>query len=276
MVGVALAVIGSFFSEIFDLVGKVEIKKKEEGIFMMAFLSFFLAPFWFLALILYRGEFLFSMASLPTFTIRLILEVFQVYITVLAITKSERSSFGFIRTLTIPLLLIADLFLGYNLSGWQIGGIILISLALFILFLNHGVKKRGVGLVFLSMFGSVITISLFKYNITNFNSVEAEQFLLSLLLAVLFFFLTIIFEKKNPLKLIFKPAFLIQAVAVGFGGTLHSLAFAFAPASVITAVIRSASVFWGLVSGQFYFHEKKIILKIASCALILIGMFLFL
>src|SRR3990167_6023762 len=99
MLGVVLAVIGSFFSEISSLIGKVEIKKKEEGIFMMAFLAFFLAPFWFLALIIYRGEFLFSMASLPTFIIRLVLEVFQVYITVLAISKSERSSFGFIRTL---------------------------------------------------------------------------------------------------------------------------------------------------------------------------------
>ncbi len=276
MVGVVLAVIGSFFSEIFDLIGKVEIKKKEEGIFMMAFLSFFLAPFWFLVLIIYRGEFLFSIASLPTFTFRLIFEIFQVYITILAISKSERSTFGFVRTLTIPLLLIVDLFLGYSLSNWQIGGIILISLALFILFLNHGVKKRGLGLVFLSALGSVVTVSLYKYNITNFNSVEAEQFVLSLLLAILFFFLTIIFEKRNPLRLIFKPALLIQAMAVGFGGTLHSLAFVFAPASVVTAAIRSGSVFWSLISGRLYFHEKKLILKITSFVLILIGMFLFL
>lgn len=262
MWGVVLTAIGNFFLEISSAIGKKEAELGKETTYSLAFLSLFWGTFWFLGIILWKNAFLFSLDSLPTFITRVILEIVQIHIATVAIVKADRSTFSFIRTLTIPLLLLTDIGLGYTFGFNQFIGIGLILFSLLMLFLNHGISKTGIGFVFLSAIGSVVTISLYQYDIRHFNAVEAEQFLISAILLLYFFLLDVHFKKENPLKLMKQKIFFFQSFSDGLGGVIESFAYLFAPAAIIVAAKRSTAVLWSVLVGNFYFHEKNLILKI--------------
>lgn len=274
MLGIIIVSIGSFLDEISSSIGKIEIQEKKETIYSMAFLNHFWSALFFLAIIIYKDKFLFSLASLPTFVIRNVTEIILVYITTTAIVKSDRSTFGFVRTGTIPLLLLVDLFLGYALTIKQIFGIAIIAAVLFFSFINHGLKKNGLKLVAVSAILPVITLSLYKYNITHFNSVEAEQFISVIILLIFNYIFAVKIGRENPLKMLAKRVFFAQSFASGIGAILVSFAYLFAPASVITAAKRAISVFWAIISGNLYFQEKQIIFKIIMFVLIALGIIL--
>lgn len=274
MLGIILVSIGSFLAEISSSIGKVEVQNKKQTIYSMAFLSLFWSALWFLAIIIYKNKFLFSFASLPTLVIRNITEIVLIYVTTLATVKSDRSTFGFVRTGTIPLLLLVDLFLGYALTIKQIIGIMIIAVALLFSFINHGFKKNGLKLVAVSAVLSVITLSLYKYNITHFNSVEAEQFISVMILLVFTFIAAVKIGRENPLKMLTKRVFFAQSSASGIAVILMSFAYLFAPASVITAAKRAISVFWAIISGNLYFQEKQLVFKIIMFVLVALGIIL--
>jgi multidrug transporter EmrE-like cation transporter len=271
MFGVLLSTLGNLFGEISSSIGKHEVWKKKESIYTMGFLNTFWGVIIFLIIILAKREFAFSLESLPTFSIRAILEVLQAHFTIKAICISDRSTFGFIRAITIPLLLVVDLALGYSIGTFQYMGIFLILVAFVVVFVNHGIKKEGAFFILFTSVNAVLTISLYKYNITNFNSVESEQFLIYAILVAYFIFMTFYLKNENPFKLILKPIFFGQAASQGIGSLLLSFAYVFAPASVIIAVKRSSSVLWSVVFGRVYFHEKHIVIKIFCMLLIIAG-----
>lgn len=211
---------------------------------------------------------------MPTFIIRNIVEIILIRISTLAVIKSDRSTFGFVRTGTIPLLLLVDFLLGYAINLKQISGIIIIVMALLFAFINHGLRKNGLKFVIFSTILPVITISLYKYNITHFNSVETEQFLSHIFSLIYTFIAAVKFGRENPLSMLTKRIFFTQSFTAGIGGVLASFAFIFAPASVITAIIRAASVFWAIISGNIYFQEKQLIFKIIIFSLISVGIIL--
>ncbi|KKS99535.1 MAG: hypothetical protein UV75_C0003G0011 [Candidatus Giovannonibacteria bacterium GW2011_GWA1_43_15] len=186
----------TFLSEISDSLGRRAVRNHTESIYTMGFLSIFWSAIFLIAAGIWRHSFIFSLASLPFFAVRSILEILQLHMGILAIVKSERSSYGFIRTMTVPLLLIADLALGYAIGLKQIIGIIIIFLALIILFLDRGINRRGVGFVIFSAVNAVLTISLFKYDIAHFNSVEAEQSIIYIILMIYLFLALILCTKK--------------------------------------------------------------------------------
>jgi hypothetical protein len=274
MLGILFTAVGSFFGEIFAVIGKKEVDKKEESMNIMGFLLLFWGTLFFAIIILYKGSFDFSLESLPTFLPRLVLELIILNVALKALIVSDRSTFGFVRTITLPLLIVVDLFLGYTISPVQMVGIGVIILTLFILFMNHGINTRGLKLVIWSAIIPVATISLFKYNITNFNAVEAEQFLVHVFLLIYFFFASLKTDGQNPFKCIFKPIFLKQSLAEGAGTVVMSFAYLFAPASVITSAKRSFSVLWSVLSGNKVFHESHIILKISMVILLALGIIL--
>lgn len=270
MFGVILSSIGSFLGEISLSIGKVKVGRKEQSVYTMGFLCLFWGAIWFFIIILFRHSFVFALASLPTFIPRAFLEVAQAHATNLAVVKADRSTFGFIRVLTIPLLLAVDFFLGYKINTYQTIGIIVIVSALFLLLVNHGVKKQGSGFVVFTALNAVATISLFKYNISHFNSVEAEQLIIYIILLIYFFFTALYFVKENPLRFLFRPIFFVQSATSGAGGLLESFAYNFAPASIILAAKRSSAIFWSLASGGLYFKEQHILIK-AVCLILLVG-----
>lgn len=275
MFGVILISIGTFLQEISAAIGKKWVEKRLESIYTMGFLNTFWSVFLYLFLIVVvRQEFVFSLASFPTFGLRLLLEIVQADLYVRALAQAERSAFGFVRTLTIPLLLGVDSFLGYHLSKIQIIGMGVIAITLLAVSVSRDIKKTGIGLVLLTALNAVITLSLFKYDITNFNSVEAEQFLVCIA-ALVYFFLAAYFRSgENPFLFFRKPIFLVQSISDGAGGIMQSFAYAFAPASVILAAARSSAVLWSVLSGNFYFREERLLLKIGLLLVTMAGLVL--
>lgn len=242
--------------------------------YSMAFLSYFWSSFWFLGVMIYRHDFIFSMASLPTFTARVIFEIIQTEIAITALIRAERATFGFIRTTTVAMLLLVDIMLGYSISLTQIAGMAVISLTLLIIFMNHGVNKKGIKFVVLSAIGAVVTTTLYKYDISHFNSVEAEQLLLNIFVIAYFFRAAVKFSGENPLKFMAKPIFFSQSFTDGLGTVFSSFAYNLAPASIIMAGGRSTSVFFSILSGNHYFKEKNVLMKLVIFMMLAVGIFL--
>lgn len=256
MFGVILTSTSSLFSEVFAVIGKKEVQRKGVGIYTLGFLMIFWGAILFLGIIIWKASFDFSIASLPTFIPRIFIEVILISVSLKALIVVDRSTFSFIRTATAPLLLVVDLFIGYHISRMQIIGMSIILLTLIFLFLNRSINKNGIKLVVWSSILPVVTISLFKYNITYYNSVEAEEFLIASTLLTYLFFMAIKYGKKNPIRFLMKPYFFKQSLSEGIGMILNSFAYMFAPASVITLAKRSSSVFWAILSGNKFFMSK--------------------
>ena len=218
----------------------------------------------------FPGGFVFSTESLPTFLPRVILEIAQAQVGIFAIIKADRSTFAFLRTLTIPLLLVVDLALGYSMTSAQLVGTLLIIGSLALLFGHHGIKKRGATLVLFTALNAVLTISLYKYDVTHFNSVEAEQGL-TLLIMLVYFFTLATLRKERPLRHLLHPAQLGQFVTGAIANTAFSFAILYLPASVATAAKRALSVLFALIAGSIYFKEHHLYVKVAALLCVVAG-----
>lgn len=274
MFGIFLAILATFFLEASTAIGKTEVSKKKESIYALGFLSLFWSCVWFLMIVIHKGGLVFSMASLPTFLARIGLEIIVAEISIRAIVKADRSSYGFIRIITIPAILIVDLLLGYSLDIKQFIGIgIILSSVLLVLSLRQ-IDKRGLGLVAVGSLLAAGTISLFKYNITHFNSVETEQFLAQGFLVLYFLVAILRAGSENPFRMLFKNPFAAQSLTHGLASVVASFAFVFAPASIIVTAERSSSILWAIISGNHFFHEKHLLHKIGIFAVISLGIYL--
>lgn len=271
MLGVILSAISSLFQEVANVIGKNEISNHREGLYSMAFLTHVWGFGLFAILICAGTPFRFASASVPFFVLKLFLEIIQTHITINAIVRAQRSTFGFVRTLTILLLVLVDISLGYIITPYQAVGIGCIAVALAFLFLSKECGKEGLHLVLLSAIGSTFTVSLHKYNITHFNSVAAESFLTGGILVVYFFALALLKDNENPLQLLRKKAIFFQSWTDGLAAIFSSFSYQFAPASVIMAAHRSSAVTWSLAAGSLYFHEKHVLYKASILALLVVG-----
>lgn len=273
MVGLFLVLAATFFAEAQDSIGKHGANQGRLSIYSMGFLSLLWGFFFFAVIIAVKREFIFSTASLPTFLVRAALEVLLIHTTLLAMTRADRSTFGFIRVGTLPLLLIVDIYLGYTLRTPAVLGITIIIIGVLLFSLWHrAVGKEGVWLVALTAVLAVATLSLYKYNITHFNSIEAEQSSISLILLVYLFMMARIVAKENPFAFLRQPIFLFQSLSAGLGDVLASFAYLFGAASVITAARRALAVLWSIVSGNLYFKERGLLIKLAVFFFILVGL----
>lgn len=272
MIGLLLVLAATFFEETGASIGKLEMNQKRQSIYTYGFLTLLWGTVFLLLLAIIRDAFIFSAASLPTLSIRIVLEIAQAHVSMLAIASADRSTFGFLRILTIPLLLGVDMVLGYTIGVNEFWGIGLIIAALVILFINHGVSKAGAGLVLFTAVNAVATISLYKYNITHFNSVEVEQGIIHIILLVYFFIMALYVARENPFQFLRKPLFFAQSAGAGIGTVLISFAYLFGAASVITAVKRAGGILFAMLSGNVYFKEKGFLIKVFSLGLIVIGL----
>ena len=272
MIGILLVALGEIAAQIGFAIGKYEASHKHESYYALAFLTFFWSTPFFLLWGMYGpGEFIFSLESLPTFTARIILEIGVVYTGVHALVAADRSTFSFLRTLTIPLLLAVDLVLGYTLNLQQIAGIALIVFGALILASRHGLSRHGKALALLCALFAVGTISLFKYNITTYNSVEAEQFFTHLILLVAIWIAAYVHTGENVFRACKKRALLALSLVAGFASVLISFAMIFTTASIVTTIKRSVEILGSIVLGRAYFHEHHIVVKLIASLFILTG-----
>lgn len=272
MLGIIFTGIAQFFAEISTSIGKYEVEHKRESFYAFGFLNAFWATVFLIAIALMRGEFVFSMASLPTFALRVVLESILMFVSLKAVIVADRSTFSFIRVSTIPLLLGADLALGYAISTPQFAGIALILIALVILFTGEGLGRTG---KLWSLFSAVLaaaTLTLYKYNIEHFNSVEAEQALLHTIMFLVLLVAARWYTRESLFALLIRPPFLVQSLFSGIASVLLSYAYVFAPASIITTAKRVFEILGAITSGQMVFHEKNLAIKLFSFALIAIGL----
>ncbi|MBI2048003.1 MAG: hypothetical protein HYT27_02590 [Parcubacteria group bacterium] len=272
MIGILLVLAATFFEEISDSIGKHAVSEKKESLYTFGFLALLWGTVFLLLSAFIRDAFVFSFASIPTLGVRVILEIVQIHVTLLAITIADRSTFGFLRITTIPLLLVVDILLDYSIGIYGLWGIGLIVLALIVLFINHGITKKGAGLVLFAAVNAVATISLYKYNITHFNSVEVEQGIVHIALLIYAFTMATLVAKENPIRFLKNPLFLGQSFASGIGTVFISFAYLFGAASVITTVKRAAAILWAMLSGNVYFKEKRFLIKAFSLILIIVGL----
>jgi len=274
MLGVLLSSIATFFDEISLSIGKAKADQKQISVYSFGFLNNLFVFLFFLIIILVKQKFVFSLASLPTFATRAILEIILIQIALTAVIRADRSTYGFIRVITLPLLLVVDLILGYQINNFQMAGIGLIVVVLFLIFMNHGIKKQGAVLTLCSAVLAVATLSLYKYDISHFNSVESEQIIITFVVLIYLMLMAKLSARENPLIFLKKPIFSGQSLAAGMGGLIGSFAYGLAPASVIIASVRSSAILWTVVSGKFYFHEKNIIVKMVYLFLLIAGILL--
>ena len=274
MLGVVLSFTSALFGEIASSLGRYEVIKKEESAYSMAFLNLFWGAVILFVIAILRDSFVFSWASLPTFALRSVLEIVQITVAIRALIDADRSTFGFLRIITLPLLLLVDVMLGYDILPAQLAGIGLIIFSLIFLFINHGLDRKGAGHVLFISLNAVITISLFQYDIKHFNSVEAEQGIMHLILMSYLFLMAYLVAGENPLRLIRRPAILLQSGSMGIGIVLHSFAFMFAPASIVSTAARSGDILFSALAGNMVFHEKHFIIKFISFLMIVGGLVL--
>jgi drug/metabolite transporter (DMT)-like permease len=274
MLGVILTFLSTGLTEFSDTVGKKEAQEKVISFATFGFLNLLLGTIILVAIGLWRDSFVFSTASLPTFLARFILEILLVHLTAVSIIKVDRSDFTFVKALTVPFLLVVDIALGYAISTTQIIGILIILFAIFLLLSKEHFHTKGLKYVLPSALIAVATISIFKYDISNFNSVEAEQVPVMLGQMIYLLVLALVVYKENPFKFLKKPIFIGQTTAAGLSSTLASYAYLFGPAAVITISLRAFSILFSLISGRVFFNEKHIAVKIISFGFIIVGLYL--
>lgn len=275
LIGLTLVICGSFFLELSSSIGKIEIEKQKESIYAMGFLSLISGWVFFGIALLYRHSLGFSLDSLPSFALRAALEIFQFYVSLKAIALASRSTYSFIHVGTIPILLAIDLLLvKAPISGWQIIGIIAIVFALMILSMNHGIDKKGLAFTILSTVNGAATLTLFKYNITHFNTVEGEQFAMYTVLMIYLIISAWKLHRERPWQLLKKPIFAAQSATYGAGIVLDSFAYTFAAASIITVMKRALSVLWSVLAGHFVFKEQSLLVKLLCFAIAAFGIIL--
>lgn len=272
MLGIILTAVGSFFDEVSASFGKWEVINKRENVYTFGFLNTFWVLIIFIIVVIVKGNFIFNPASIPILAVLIIVEIVQIYSTLHAIVEADRSTLGFLMITTIPLLLIVDMVLGYEISVFSTIGISIIVLGLLVLLINHGINKKGIGYVIFSSVNAVATISLFKYCITYYNSVEAQQVITSIFLLAFLFVMSKWKYKENPFRSLFKKEFFRHSFSKSLGSVIISISYAFAPASVITSGRRAFSLLFSIVSGNKVFDEKHILIKIISFVFITVGL----
>lgn len=270
MFGVIIIFFSTFFDEIVNSINKVKLNQGRISVYSIGVINYLAATLFFVIVDVVKWEFHFSRASLPTLIVRAIMEVALSWLALSAVAKADRSTFGFVRVATVPLLLIVDFLLGYKISGWQTIGIGVIIFSLFLVFSYQGVKKQGAWLSLATAVLAVATISLYKYDITHYNSVATEQAIIQLILLVSLTGLAFFKAKENPFGFFKQKIYFFQTLINAVPSFLNSYAYIFAPASVILSAYRSSAVFWSVVFGKVYFKEEHLLIR-AVCLILLLG-----
>ena len=275
MFALFLMATSQFFAEASATMGKGAVKRRYESIYSFAFLNIFWSLiFILLAVIIFKTPFKFSAASLPYFIPRVGLELLLEWLAVKAIVKADRSTFGFIRTITIPLILMSDIIMGYKISPLEILGIMLIFVTLVVMLGQRTINRRGSGLTLLFAMIAPFTLTIYKYDITHFNSVAGEQTMIFLADLAFFTGAAWMHKREKTWEYLLKPFAEFQSVLMGLGSALDAYTYAYVPASVALTMKRSTAVLWSIIFGNVYFHERKLKQKLAGFSIVSIAVVL--
>lgn len=271
-----LGIIGTFFEEINNSITKHKTQT-HHFLKLGVISSFFWMSIFFLSW-LYKYYFTditlhFHLESIPLLWVRLIFEILQSYFTILAIQKCDRTTFSVIRIITIPLLVIVDIFLWYQFTQFSLIGMWIIFIS-FLIFNIQGttINFKWWYFVLFTAVNAVLTISLFKYSLSHYgNSVEVDQGIIGTW--ILFFFIGYNYYKNKccALKLIQKEKqFLLQWLVIWLSSLILSYSYVYLNASEATMIKRAGEMFWSIFAGCLFFHEKNLVKKLLLALCIVI------
>lgn len=270
MLALLLLICSTLSEEAAQSLGKHSVSKGKASVYSLAFLEVFYALLLMLGVLILMPGNHFTLASLPTLVPRICLEILASYLTAESIVRADRSTVGFLRLLTLPLLLGVDLVLGYYLTPLQISGVLVLFLALGLAFYKNPLGKKGAWIVICLALVNVAAVSLFKYDVTHYNSVAAEQSIVMSCI-VIFFFVQSVRSGYVPFKLLIQPPTSWQSLLSGLGAALTSFAVGLAPASIVTALRRTLGLMWSVIFGKVYFKERGLKRKIYAFAVAALG-----
>lgn len=270
----------TFFNEISNSITKT--KSQKNNIYSLWLVISLFWTFIFLGILIFKLFFIsgitinYNIKSLPITILRTLLEIVLMYVWLMATKHCDRSTYTIIRSVTIPLLLIIDILLWYEVTRNNLIGLLIIFWAFlfFNLWPNSTLNFRWWKYALWFAILASLTTSLYKYNISNFwNSVEIEQF--SVFLSFLLFYLYKDYKETwlEWLKLITQKAFLLQGLTMITSTLLISYAFLLVNASTGMAIKRSWSLIWGILFWKFVFNEEKIRRKLLMWTFVIIGVF---
>lgn len=280
MIWFLLWIIWTFFGECNNIISKQKLTKHHH--FTMGVISTLFGVILFGLMIGYKIQFtdfspILNPASIFLLTIRIFLEIFQSYVSLLAIKYSDRSAFSIIRVITLPLLLIVDIILGYNFSVYSYIGIILIVFS-FIFFQKWSYKQivSANKYALLSAINAVLTISLFKYSITYYwNSPEVDQIIILSSILIFFIIQNYRVNKISAIWLIFKEKiFILQAFMGSLSSLILTYSYVYLNASEATTLKRAWEMFWAILAGMVFFKEKQIAKKLFFAICLSIWLFI--
>lgn len=278
MIGIIITSFATLIGEVGQSLSKEELSNRRETHFELAFINIIFAILFFLAIVFLIpshsfigqqfGALIFSIDSLPTFITRLILEIVLLQLFIIGLQKATRATFSFLRILTIPFLVIADIALGYNITWLEIVGIGVILATVLTMLSTHTLRTAGAWYIAGGSFLAVFTVSLYQYNITHFNSVAGEQLMMYVCLGTYLAIASVYTTRKNPLRHLTRPKVAVHAIAGSLESVMISFAFLFAPSSIIMTAKRTSAILWAVISGNHFFHEQHIGAKLAGLGML--------
>ncbi|HEY4499610.1 MAG TPA: hypothetical protein VJH70_00550 [Candidatus Paceibacterota bacterium] len=274
MLAILLAFFGTVADEISSSIVKTLGTERRAIMYRAILLNSGASIVLFLLIGWWRNTLVFQAASLPTFLLRAVFEIIQITLSMNALLAADRSTFAFMRNITIPLLLIVDVYIGYAPSISQWWGMAVILVVLSMTLKLKVLNMRGAGISALMAANAVITISLFKYNTAHFNSVEIEQALIYGVLAIYLWWLwkrehhNLLLENRT------KKIIVSQSIIHSLASVFVSFAVSLGTPAVITTATRASGVLAGIVSGHNYFKERGLFGKLLMSILLIGGLVL--
>jgi hypothetical protein len=266
--------ISTFFDEVSASIGKKSMQQNKQNVYQLGFLTCFWSLILMSVLVLLGANIRFNPKSIPFLASNIALFISFNLIAGRAIKIANRSSIGLIRPITIPLLLLVDLAIGYKLTSLQIAGTFIVFLTLISAIRDKQSSRKGSGLIFVSSVLSVGMASISKYDITYFNSVAVDQSIV-MGCSLAFFSLACFVQGSNPFRLLSKPRNNTQSMTAGLSGVLEGFAYLYAPASVVVSLKRGTALIWSTISGKIYFKEENLIQKLVPIMATSLALYLF-
>lgn len=276
MIGILLGLLGTLFFEINNALLKDRTKKYHIITLWVVTTFMSMSIFWLTWLYKYFFtdiSIYYNPDSLSLLILRTFLEILQSYFTITALKHCDRSTFSILRILTIPFLVIVDMLLWYQFSLYSYIWLFIILFSF--VFFNTNLKTVNWKWWYYGLFislNAVLTLSLFKYSLTNYwNSVEVDQFFVWFSTLIFFMFYNFFFlEKKLGFHLFKKEKiFILQWMLIWIWAVLISYTYSYLNASEATALKRVWEMIWALSSWYFIFKETNMRKKIIfACCLI--------
>ena len=188
-----------------------------------------------------------------------------------AIHHADRSTFSVMSTIAIPLLLVSDIFLGYDVSFRQIIGVGILVIMLSYTLFKGDFSMKGIKYVIISNLISIGTVMAFKYSTVHFASTELMNFYNAGCMSVLFFIIISRTKGLRGVKNVFKWKYLWFASLYGLGSVLCAAAYKYMIASMVIAFKRFLSMIFGVITGKLFFHETNTSKKLSVASLVGIG-----